>query len=284
MDATELMKGALDIHIHIGPDPNRRRRVDGYDAAVQTRDAGMRGVVFKSHDYNTTPVAVTLQRLFPGVELYGGLALDFEVGGLNPHAVEAAGKLGSKIIWMPTFSSKNDMMKKNILGKGITIFDDKDDVVPVVDEILEIIKQYDMTLATGHLSTEEIFALLESAEKKQLPRILITHPLSEWVGPTISIEDQLKMVHPGVYFEHCFTGCMPHSDRMDPRKIVEAVQAVGSENCILSTDFGQITNPPPVEGMRMYIEMMLSLGMTPDEIITMIKINPAKALGLPINA
>jgi len=55
MDATELLKGAIDIHIHIGPDPNRRRRVDGYQAAVQARDAGMRAVVFKSHDYNTTP-------------------------------------------------------------------------------------------------------------------------------------------------------------------------------------------------------------------------------------
>lgn len=282
MDATELMKGALDIHIHIGPDPNRRRRVDAYDAARQTQEAGMRGVVFKSHDYNTTPVAVTIQRLFPEVELYGGLSLDIEAGGLNPHAVEAAGKLGSKIIWMPTFSSRNDMQKKNMPGEGISILDDDGGLLPVVEEILEIIKRFDMTLATGHLSTTEIFALLESAKKKQLARILITHPLSIWVGPTISIEDQVKMVHPGVYFEHCFTGCMPHSDRMDPRKIVDAVRAVGAENCILSTDFGQITNPPPVEGMRMYIETMLSLGITADEIITMIRINPAKALGLAV--
>ena len=27
MDTFELIKGAIDIHIHIGPDPNRRRRV-----------------------------------------------------------------------------------------------------------------------------------------------------------------------------------------------------------------------------------------------------------------
>ena len=107
--------------------------------------------------------------------------------------------------------------------------------------------------------------------------------LAVGAGRSLSIEDQLKMVRPGVYFEHCFTGCMPHSDRMDPGNIVDAVRAVGPENCILSTDFGQITNPPPVEGMRMYIEMMLSLGINPDEITTMIKTNPAKALGLPIN-
>ncbi len=282
MDAQELMKSAIDIHIHIGPDPNRRRRVDGYEAAVLAREAGMRGVVFKSHDYNTTPVAYTVQRMVPEVEIYGGLSLDIEVGGLNPHAVEAAGKLGSKIIWMPTFSSKNDMQKKNRPDQGITIFDDGGKVLPVVEEILEIIKRFDMTLATGHLSTQEIFALLASAERKRIERILITHPLSKWVGPTISIEDQKKMMRPGVFFEHCFTGCMPHSDRMDPRNIVEAIRAVGPEHCILSTDFGQITNPPPTEGMRMYIEMMMLLGIEGDEIITMIKTNPARALGLPL--
>jgi len=43
MEATELMKGAIDIHIHIGPDPNQRRRVNGYEAAVQAKEADMRG-------------------------------------------------------------------------------------------------------------------------------------------------------------------------------------------------------------------------------------------------
>ncbi|RJQ48650.1 MAG: hypothetical protein C4530_24295 [Desulfobacteraceae bacterium] len=281
MDAQELMKGALDIHIHIAPDPNRRRRVDGIEAAVQAKEAGMRGVVFKSHDYNTTPVAVTVQKMVPEVELYGGVSLDFEVGGLNPHAVEAAGKLGSKIIWMPTFSSKNDMLKKNIPDKGITMLDEKGRILPVVNEILEIIKHNGMTLATGHLSTQEIFLLLEAAEKKEIERILITHPLSRWVGPTISVEDQMKMIRPGLYFEHCFVSCMPHSDRMHPKEIAEAIRRIGPEHCIMSTDFGQITNPPPVEGMRIYIEFMLAHGITADEIVTMTRTNPASALALP---
>jgi len=281
MDAQELMKGAIDIHIHIAPDPNRRRRVDGYSAAVQAKEAGMRGVVFKSHDYNTTPVAFTVQRVVPGIELYGGLSLDIEVGGLNPHAVEAAGKLGSKIIWMPTFSSKNDMLKKNIPDKGISILDENGRLLPVVNEILDIIKRFGMTLATGHLSTKEIFVLLEAAEKKEIEPIVITHPLSKGVGPTLSLEDQRKMIRPGLFFEHCYTACMPHSDRLDPRDIATAVGEIGPERCILSTDFGQITNPPPVEGMRMYIESMLAFGITPDAIITMIRTNPARALKLP---
>jgi len=282
MDTMELMKGAMDIHIHIGPDPNRRRRVNAYEAAIQAREAGMRGLVFKSHDYNTTPVAYTVQQLVPDVELYGGVSLDVEVGGLNPTAVEAAGKLHSKIVWMPTFSSKNDKEKKNISGDGITILDQNGKILPVINEILALIKQYDMTLATGHLSTKEIFGLLACAKDVGIERTIITHPLSISVGPTASIDEQKRMKANGIFFEHCLTACMPHSDQLKPQKIAEAIREIGPEYCILSTDFGQITNPPPSEGMRMYIEIMRHFGISDEEIITMIRTNPAKVLGLPV--
>jgi len=281
MDAWELMKDAIDIHIHIPPDPNRRRRLNPYDVVTQAKEAGMRGVVIKSHDYMTTPVAYTLQTLIEDIEIFGGLALDFELGGLNPYAVEAAGKMNTTIIWMPTFSSKNDMQKKGIEGKGITILDETGTILPVVTEILEIIKQYDMTLATGHLSTREIFALLDEAGRLGVSRTIVTHPMSQSLGATASVEDQKKMIREGVFLEHCFIATMPTNDRLEPQKLAEAIRTVGPEHCIMSTDFGQIFNPTPVEGMRMYIETMLNCGITEDEIIMMVRKNPAKALGLP---
>jgi hypothetical protein len=274
------MKGAIDIHVHIPPDPNRKRRLNAYEVAIQARDAGMRGVVIKSHDYMTTPVAYTLQTLLEGIELYGGLALDFELGGLNPAAVTAAGKMDTSVVWMPTFSSRNDMQKKGIEGKGITILDEDGKILPVVTEILEIIKQYDMTLATGHLSTGETLSLLDEAGRIGVSRTIVTHPMSRSVGASASIDDQMKMRREGVFIEHCFIATMPTSDRLAPRELADAMQAVGPEHCIMSTDFGQIVNPLPVEGMRMYIETMLACGITEDEILTMIRKNPAKALGI----
>jgi imidazolonepropionase-like amidohydrolase len=138
-----------------------------------------------------------------------------------------------------------------------------------------------MTLATGHISTPEIFALLEEAQRIGIQRTIITHPISVSFGCSASLEEQKKMVRPGVFIEHCFIATMPTGDRIDPQKIADAMRAVGPENCIMSTDFGQIFNPPPVEGMRMYIETMLRYGITENEIITMVKKNPARALGLP---
>ncbi len=282
MDACQLMKGAIDIHIHIGPDPNRRRRVTAYEAAIQAKEAGMRGIVLKSHDYITTPVTYLLQQMVSGIELYGGLSLDFEVGGLNPHAVEMAGKIHTRVVWMPTFSSDWNMQLRKGEGKGITILDQAGRILPLVTEILDLIKKYDMTLATGHLSTGEIFALLDETRRVGVKRTIITHPLSFSFGCRASLDEQKRMVGEGVYIEHCFIATMPTSDRIDPQEIADAMRAVGPEHCIMSTDFGQIFNPFPVEGMRMYIETMLRCGITDEEIITMVRKNPARALGLQV--
>lgn len=282
MDTFELIKGAIDTHIHIGPDPHRRRRVTAYEAALQAKEAGMRGIVLKSHDYITTPVTYIIRQLVPGIELFGGIALDIEVGGLNPAAVEMAGKIHTKMVWMPTFSSMSDMQKHKIEGKGISILDQDGKVLPVVTEILQLVKKYDMTVATGHISTAEIFALLAEIRRVGVERTIITHPLSVSFGCRASVEEQREMIGQGVFIEHCFIATMPTSDRVDPQRIADAIRAVGPEHCIMSTDFGQIYNPPPVEGMRMYVETMLRCGIKEEEIVTMVRKNPARALGLPV--
>jgi len=88
----------------------------------------------------------------------------------------------------------------------------------------------------------------------RVERTIITHPLSVSFGCRASVEEQKEMIGQGVFIEHC----------------------------IMSTDFGQIYNPPPVEGMRMYIETMLRCGIEEDEIVAMVRKNPAHALGLPV--
>ena len=66
------------------------------------------------------------------------------------------------------------MTKQKRAGHGITILDSQDRLFPVVDEILDLIRSYDMILSTGHLSTREIYVLLDAAEKKKIDKIVIT--------------------------------------------------------------------------------------------------------------
>ena len=276
----DLVRGSIDMHLHTGPDPHIARSVDAIQAAAQAAEAGMRAIVLKSHDYPTAPLASMISKIVPAVAVLGSLTLDTANGGLNPSAVEVCARLGGRVIWMPTFSAAHDMRKRGLPGEGITIVDGGGDVLPVIKDILAIVKQHRMVIATGHVSHGEAVALTRAAREAGITRIVATHPLETRFGATLGIAGQVEMADRGAFIEHCFNCVMPLSDRLDPARIVEVVRAVGAERCILTTDLGQEWNPPPAEGMRMMVATLLKCGLSPDEIATMIKTNPSRLLGL----
>ena len=275
----KLLQGSIDIHIHHAPDPRVERKSDALQVALEAKEAGMRAIVLKSHEYSTVPVAYTVSQMVPGIVIAGSICLNLECGGLNAHALEAFARMGAKIAWMPTFSSDNHMKARGHAEEGITVLDKEGKLLPVVNDILDIVKSYQMVLATGHLSITESFKLVEEAAQRKLPKIVLTHPL--WMKvKTFTMEEQRRMVEKGVIIEHCFSHTLPLMDGLDPMKIVEAARTVGVEHCLLSTDLGQAFNPTPAEGMRTAIATMLELGLAESEIEFMVKTNPAKLLDL----
>ncbi|MFC1940420.1 DUF6282 family protein [Chloroflexota bacterium] len=277
----ELLQGSIDMHCHHGPDTILERSVDALQATQQAQEAGMKAIVLKSHVYPTAPLAYIINQIVPDFTAVGAICLDEDVGGLNTHALEASAKLGAKVVWMPTSSSANDMKRKGLSEPGIAISDEKGVLLPVVGEILDIVKEYKMALATGHVSVAESFALVDEARKKGIDKIIITHPLLSYLGATLNLEEQKKMADKGAFIEHCFGITMPGSlVRFDPKLMADAVKAVGAERCIMSTDLGQAFNPKPADGMRVGIAVMLRLGLTEKEVDLLVKVNPAKLLGL----
>lgn len=275
-----ILRGSIDMHLHHGPDPRVERRLDALQVAREAKEAGMRAIVLKSHEYPTAPVAYIVSQIVSDIKIFGSMSLDFEAGGLNPHALEASAKLGAKVVWMPTFTSANDRKMNGLGDDGISLLDSKGKLLPIVDDILNIIKNYQMVLATGHISGQETFVLVERAIKKGVANIVITHPLWPRGGAKLGLSDQKRLAAKGAFIEHCFGNTMPFPDRLDPMKIVEAVRAVGAEHCILTTDLGQAYNPAPAEGMRMAIATMLKCGLSEKEVELMVKTNPARLLGL----
>ncbi|MFC1977844.1 DUF6282 family protein [Chloroflexota bacterium] len=275
----KLLQGSIDIHIHHAPDPRVKRKSDALQVALEAKEAGMRAIVLKSHEYPTVPLAYTVSQMVPDIIIVGSICLNSECGGLNARALEASAKMGAKVAWMPTFSAANHLKASGRAEEGITILDKEGKLLPVVNDILDIVKSYRMVLATGHISISEGFALVEEATQRGLPKIVLTHPL--WRGAkTFSLEEQRLMVEKGVIIEHCFSHTLPHMGELDPVKIIEAARTVGVEQCILSTDLGQAFNPTPAEGMRMTIATLLELGLTEKEMELMVKLNPAKLLDL----
>ena len=169
-----ILEGAVDIRVHFGPDPKVERRAGAIEVAHQAREMGMQGLFLKSHEYPTHPVAYTTAQAVPGITMAGGIALDVEVGGLNPMAVEATANMGGRVVWMPTYSARADRESKGLNG-GIYLLDAEGRLLPEVYSILEVIRSHDMTLATGHISTAESMELVRQARDMSIGRIVVTH-------------------------------------------------------------------------------------------------------------
>ena len=274
-----IMEGAVDIHVHFAPDPRVERRCDALEIARDAKDMGMRGVVFKSHEYPTHPVAYTVGKVVPGISLIGGITLDVEVGGLNPMAVEASANMGGRVVWMPTFSAKADRQRQGLDG-GIYLLDQRGHLIPEVYTILEIVKQHDMVLATGHISTQESMVLVDEARNLGIHRVVVTHgtTMSFWTGMTV--EDMKTLAAKGAFIEHCIHAMMPLTFGLAPSKLAETLSAIGPEHCIVSTDFGQAFHPKPPEGLRMGIATLLKAGLEEVDVGMMVKDNPPRLLGL----
>ena len=278
-NADRLVEGAVDIHVHFAPDPKVERRGSAIEIAEQAAKMGMQALVLKSHEYPTQPVAYTVSQIVPDITLIGGVALDYEVGGLNPAAVEATANMGGRVVWMPTYSAQADRQHKGLSG-GIFLLDDNGKLLPEVYAILEVVKAYDMVLATGHVSTLECMALVSEAKKLGINRVVVTHGTTSafWTGMTP--EDMKTMAGMGAYVEHCLHVMMPMTYRMPPQDLVEVIRTIGTENCIISTDFGQDFHPMPAEGLRMGIATLLKAGLDEVELGMLVKDNPARLLGL----
>ena len=269
----EILRGAYDLHVHAAPDGSQQRRMDALEVARCAYEAEMGGFALKSHDYNTAPLTYALNQMYPGLNVLGAITLNRSVGGINPDAVQVAADLGAQVVWMPTFTA-DFRMRDSGAGEGIRVADDDGNLTEGVHEVLEIIANNDMTLASGHISPAEAIALFEAARAQGVSRMIATHP-----DGVATPEEQRRMVALGAYPEYTFLTCMPSRGRRTPQQFVEMIRSLGVDNCIVTTDFGQWQNPPPAEGMRMAIAMLLDAGMTPEEVTKLVKSNPAQLIG-----
>ncbi len=274
-----LMEGAVDIHVHFAPDPRVERRGNAIEVARQAQEMGMRGLVLKSHEYPSHPVAFTVNQILPDITLVGGIALNAEIGGLNPMAVECTAKVGGRVVWMPTSSAQADRQHKGLSG-GINLLDGQGKLVPEVYAILELVKAHDMVLATGHISTKECMVLVDEARNLGIRRVVVTHGTTSafWTGMTA--EDMKTLAGMGAYIEHCVHVMMPVTYRVPPEELVDTIRTIGAEHCIVSSDFGQDFHPMPAEGLRMGIATLLKAGLDEVEMGMLVKDNPSRLLGM----
>jgi hypothetical protein len=282
----DLVKGSIDMHCHHAPDALIEGRMDALETVKLARDMGMRAVVLKSTYFPTKPMADIIGKLVPEVKVFGSVCLDNEIGGLNHEALEPLAKFGTKVVWMPTHSSTNSRANMRRIpgvvleGEGFSLIDTAGKLVPEVSRIMAIVKKYNMVLANGHVSPRETFALFEAAQAMGITKLVVTHGLWQNGSVKFTLDELKKLGQMGAYIEHCYVGFLPTDFRYDPKPMMDAIKYIGAEHCIMGSDLGQYYNPPPAEGMRMFIALMYKNGISAPEIELMAKKNPAKLLDL----
>lgn len=291
-----LVAGAYDTHIHSDPDV-LPRKFDDIELVRRGIAAGMGGFVLKSHYICTADRATLLGRMFPGVNVYGGIALNNSVGGLNPVAVDIAGRLGNKVVWLPTVDSANElasisgqldesklpywmsiareMRERGIAGGWITATDDGGRVLDPLRQCLELIAHYDMVLATGHISPFEAVPVVKAAREAGVRRIIVTHP--EFPTTFLDEEAHRELLRYDVMFERCFT--TPWTNKVSWEQVFHNIRTIGTSTTILATDLGQTFNPYVDEGIGIYIEKILEAGFTEKEVSAMVRENATQLLG-----
>ncbi|HLH65161.1 MAG TPA: DUF6282 family protein [Solirubrobacteraceae bacterium] len=293
--ARALLRDAYDTHIHVAPDVVERI-VDDLTLARRFRDLGMAGFVLKSHYGCTAERAAVVRAAVPGVDALGAITLNRAVGGINPLAVEVAAREGARIVWMPTVDSVNESherdapagtrvpvwvaLQRDLREQGIEIdpvpvVDPQGRVLPEVRTVLELIARHQLVLATGHLNRDEIMAIVEAAIEADVKRIVITHP--EFPAQSLSVADQRHLASRGALLERCMT--TPHTGKISWESWLDHIRAVGPEHSVISTDLGQIFNPPVEDGMAIVVDRLLAAGFTEQEVRTMAVINSRRVAG-----
>ncbi len=286
----DLLEGAIDLHIHSAPDVYLRILND-VELAQQAKAMGMRAILVKNHFVETASRAQVASEVadFP---VFGGIALNLTVGGLNSHAVDVALKLGAKVVWMPTLHAQQFLENRDHVAnlaaqlgqdvKGIYLLNADGQLKEEVYPILDLIAKWNVILATGHITVREALALVRAAAERGVRKIVVTHPCASFVN--YSVEDMKAILDAGAtYLEHVYndtTRQVAHPIKV--ADLYNAIKAIGAEHCIMSTDSGQWLNPVPAQQMGIYIKDMLNLGLSAREIRTMVADNPAQALGIYI--
>ena len=280
------LQGVCDMHVHTNPDL-RLRAYDDFELADAAVRVGARAIVIKSHLGFTVNRAYLVNRYVErvygndtGFTMYGGVVMNKVIGGVNPEAVEKGLKLGAKVIWLPTQSAKRHLEKMGQdPAQGIELVRDGR-VIPELEEVFRMVKDYNAVLGTAHVSPEEAFTVVEAARNAGVEKIVITHP--EWWVVGMSLEDQIRLVKDyGVILERCYAqnmgGGKYYSNLADN---LELIRTVGYEHVMVDTDGGQTENPHWELALEEYMQYLADHGIPEEQVYYMTKTIPYRLLGI----
>ena len=272
-----VLRGAYDLHAH--PKPSHFTRcLDDFEFARACDEYGMAGAMIKSH-YDPTPGRAIIANLHSGAKatMYGGVALNQPVGGLNKYQVETCLKMGGILVWLPTRDASHVMKGGGkatdfLQREPIEVLTPEGKPVPAIYEVFEAVKKYNAYLATGHVSPEEADVICREGVRCGVNMIL-THPDSK--TNKMALEGQIALAKLGVLVEKVWDNVL--NGYITAEEMARYMKAIGPEHCFMTTDNGQ-KGKPPCQGMYDFVKAMLEQGLSEEDLVWMVRTNPKKII------
>ena len=287
----KVLDGAVDLHTHSGPSPFPRK-LNHVEASYDAAKIGLRAILIKSHHHNTVFDLLAMRDLLKDAPTpaYGGVALNSEVGGVNPSAVAVAIQMGGKAVWGPTVSAARHIEAHShddgfpsaggdLEEKEESIFDAAGNVSAETVRVTQLVAEADIMLTGGHLDVDSQKAFFATAKENGVKRLLLHHPdfiigasdgdVEELLSYGAFVEHEMSMYHPGV-----------PAPGWPISRLVSWIERIGPERTVIDSDLGQKTNPLPVDGYIYVIQQLLDHGISEKDVRQMICHNTAYLLGL----
>ncbi|NMR21359.1 DUF6282 family protein [Cellulomonas fimi] len=288
---TSVLSGLVDMHCHSGPSPFPRR-FDHADAAKDGWDRlQMRAMVVKSHHHNTVMDLLAMKGRLAEIptQVFGGIALNNQVGGLNRYAVQMSLSMGGKVVWFPTFTSGRHIdchpehagfptPTVSLDVEQIDVTDANGNLVPEVDGVLDEIAKHGAVLNGGHMYPDDIAAVFTRAKEKGIDRMVVSHPDFVIGAEPAKCRELIAL---GAYIEHELHMYDPEGAmKWDIGQLYRWIEELGPEHVVLSSDLGQSTLPAPVDAYLRVGEALLDMGLPEKDLQRMVRDNPSFLLNL----
>lgn len=289
----DMVREAVDLHMHVGPEILPRKHSPFTLFKSQRGKVGR--ICIKSHCYSTVSWAKMFNEVFDTNFLIGSVTLNNFVGGINLDLLYADASITDEpfIVWLPTLHAENHLTKSEWEVKKEWVGDPSfkprrsESIQPVriVEDgsltkdamrLLAFVEDFDCVLATGHISWRESEAVVKEAVSMGIRRLIVTHPIYQLIDMPVEVQKELAEL--GAYIEHPYA--MHSIDKISYDRIASQIREVGARHCILSTDVGQTISPDPDIALSDFALALTEHGLTLDEIRQMLVENPRRLVRL----
>ncbi|MEM6381937.1 MAG: DUF6282 family protein [Pseudomonadota bacterium] len=292
-----LLRGAVDGHIHACPHLNARR-LNALEAAEQADRAGFAGIGLMDNFSNSAAMAalVGAARSQSDLDVFGGLIMEPQAGGISVEAVSAAlglayhqldtPKRPCRFISLPTHHTRHVAKAE---GRSRAYIDacfavpESGPLPDAVLKILDLIAASDVVLNVGHLSALEALRVTELAKAAGVRRILVpansftVHDVADLTGLGAVVELSFFFMSPAAEVGLTHVDKERHTiGRISASQMAELAMAAPPGSLILSSDCGVSILPTPVEGLLSFVRTLEACGVPNNTLAEAIRHTPAR--------